>query len=86
MPIISRFFGIAIVLYWNDHAPPHFHAKYGGQEVVIEIKTGRIMKGSLSKRATSLVQQWRRGHVRQLIEDWDLARSGQPLKYIEPLE
>ena len=32
MPIVSRFFGIVIALYWNDHAPPHFHAKYGGNE------------------------------------------------------
>lgn len=50
MPIISRFFGIIIAIYWDDHAPPHFHAKYSGDEAVIDIKTGEILKGSLSRR------------------------------------
>lgn len=86
MPVISRFFGILIAIYWDDHAPPHFHAKYSGEEVVIEIKTGQVIKGSLSKKALSLVEEWRKSHVKELMADWELARQRKPLNYIEPLE
>ncbi|MBI1870651.1 MAG: DUF4160 domain-containing protein [Chlamydiae bacterium] len=86
MPIISRFFGILIAIYWNDHAPPHFHAKYGGEEAVIEIESGKIIKGSLSKRALGLVNAWRKIHVSELVDDWDRARKRSPLRCIPPLE
>lgn len=86
MPVVSRFFGIVIALYWNDHAPPHFHAKYGGEEVVIEIATGRILKGSLTRRALGLVQEWRETHMNELMQDWELARQRKPLLDISPLE
>ena len=86
MPIISRFLGILIALYWNDHTPPHFHAKYSGDEAVIDIKTGEILKGSLSKRVLGLVEEWRRLHVNELMQDWELARQRKPLQYISPLE
>ncbi len=49
MPILSRFFGIVIAMYWRDHAPPHFHAKYGEQEVVVDIDTGRVTGHSQSE-------------------------------------
>ena len=52
MPIISGIFGIAIYLYWRDHAPPHFHAKYQGQEVTIEIETGKV-EGHINPRGVS---------------------------------
>lgn len=42
MPVISRFFGIVIYIYWREHAPPHFHAKYQDQEITMEIETGRV--------------------------------------------
>ena len=86
MPVISRFFGIIIAIYWNDHNPPHFHAKYGGEEVVIEIQNGKVMEGNISKRALGLVEDWRRFHVEELTEDWDLARQRKPLHDIAPLE
>ena len=86
MPVISRFFGIIIALYWNDHAPAHFHAKYGSEEAVVDIRTGKIIKGILPRRALSLVQEWRRSHVSDLMQDWDLARQRKPLRYIKPLE
>ncbi len=86
MPIVSKFFGIVIAFYWNDHTPPHFHAKYGGEEAVIDIRTGEIIKGSLSRRVLSLVEEWRQLHVDELTQDWNLARERKPLHYIEPLE
>ena len=48
VPVISRFFGIVIYMYWKDHAPPHFHAKYGDDEIVVGIKTGYV-SGNISK-------------------------------------
>lgn len=85
MPILSRFFGIVIAMYWRDHAPPHFHAKYGEQEVVVEIATGKVT-GHMSKRALSLVREWFELHKGELVDDWELAEQNKPLKKIEPLE
>ena len=85
MPIISRFFGIAIFMLWREHAPPHFHAKYGDDEVVVEIETGAV-NGRMSRRALSLVQEWRELHKRELLENWKLVEQKKPLKRIEPLE
>lgn len=86
MPVISRFFGIVIAIYWDDHAPPHFHAKYSGEEAVVNIKTGEVVKGYLSKRALSLINEWRRLRVKELMLDWNLAKEHKPLRYISPLE
>ncbi len=58
MPEISRFLGIIIAMYYNDHAPPHFHAKYGEREMKVNVKTGEIIEGSLPTRATRLVLEW----------------------------
>jgi|TARA_B100002003_G_C13945361_1_gene458592 hypothetical protein len=85
MPILSRFFGIVIAMYWRDHAPPHFHAKYGEQEVIVEIVTGKVT-GHMSKRALSLVREWFELHKGELVDDWKLAEQNKPLKKIDPLE
>ena len=86
MPVVSRFFGIVIAFYWEDHPPPHFHAKYGGDEAMVDIHTGDVLRGSLSRRALSLVNEWRKMHVDELLDDWERARQRQPLSYISPLE
>ncbi|MBI4248478.1 MAG: DUF4160 domain-containing protein [Elusimicrobia bacterium] len=86
MPVISRFFGIIIAIYWRDHAPPHFHAKYGGQEAAVDIRNGKVLKGMLSKRARKLVEEWRGLRRNELMQDWELAGEGKPLHYISPLE
>ncbi len=59
MPVVSRFFGIAIAFYWQDHLPPHFHAMYSGDEAAIEIRTGKVIRGFLPRRAASLVEECR---------------------------
>ena len=86
MPEISRFLGIIIAMYYNDHAPPHFHAKYGEYEIRVNIETGEIMSGNFPKRAEKLVLEWRQLHVDELIQDWQRAEQRQPLERIEPLE
>jgi hypothetical protein len=86
VPEVSRFYGIIIALYYNDHAPPHFHAKYGGDEATIHIETGEVLDGHLSKRALRLVEEWRKLYEHELHEDWELARAKYPLNKISPLE
>jgi len=86
LPEISRFLGIIIAMYYNDHAPPHFHAKYGDFEAVISIETGEVVDGRLPPRVLGLVHEWREYHKAELSEDWNLARERKALKRIEPLE
>jgi hypothetical protein len=86
MPTISAFFGILIRMYFNDHAPPHFHAIYNEYEAVIEIESRRVLEGSIPRRALNLVLEWLDLHKDELIADWELCRTKQqPLK-IAPLE
>jgi len=86
MPRISQFYGIAVYMYYRDHAPPHFHAIYAEHEAEIEIATASILDGSLPQNARNLVTEWVLAHQRELQHDWDLARVGQPLEPIEPLD
>ncbi len=85
MPRISAFFGIIIWMYYNDHQPPHFHAEYGGEEVLILIGSGDVYEGRISRRALRLVQEWEELHRTDLFANWELARQQQPLTPIAPL-
>ena len=85
MPIISRFLGILIAMYWDDHSPPHFHAKYGEYEVTIDILTG-VVQGTFPKRALRHVLEWHELHQDELLEDWNLCQKREALKSIPPLE
>ena len=86
MPCISQFFGIVIYMYYNDHAPPHFHAKYGDDEALFEIETLRIYAGRLPRRAHNLVVEWADLRRAELLADWERARQSEPLANIKPLE
>ena len=65
MPTISKFLGIIISMYWDDHAPPHFHAKYGKYEMTVEIDTG-VVEGKFPKRALRHVLEWHELHQEEL--------------------
>lgn len=86
MPEISRFFGIVIKMFYNDHAPPHFHAEYGEEEALFNIHTLEILEGHLSKRAKMLVVEWALEHRDELIGNWNKARKPEELNKIEPLK
>lgn len=86
MPEISRFLGIVIAMYYNDHAPPHFHARYGESEIRVNIENSEIMSGKFPKRAQNLVLEWLELHREELKNDWLLAEKRKPLMKIEPLE
>lgn len=85
MPEISRFFGIIIRMFYDDHDPPHLHAEYSGKKAIFDFQ-GNVIKGNLGSRtATKLVREWIDLHISELEEDWQLARNSQEIKKIEPL-
>ncbi len=85
MPVISRFLGIVIAMYWDDHAPPHFHARYAEYEITINILTG-VVEGKFPKRALRHALEWHELHREELIGNWELCQKNEALKTIEPLE
>lgn len=85
MPGVSRFFGIVIYMYYNDHSPAHFHAVYGDAEAVYTIETLEIMREDLPRRAHAMVVEWAVIHRPELRENWQRARDMNTLKQIEPL-
>jgi hypothetical protein len=86
MPEISRFLGIIITMYYNDHPPPHFHVRYNQQKAIIEIDTLSILEGNLSSRVQKLVEEWAIQHKEELKNNWQLARLNRSLNPIKPLE
>jgi len=86
VPRISEFFGIVITMYYNDHTPPHFHARYAEHEAQLAISSGDVLSGALPPRATSLAQEWAALHRDALIANWEAARAGRPLDPIPGLE
>jgi hypothetical protein len=86
MPTISEFYGILILMYYNDHAPPHFHARYAEHEALIRIDPLGILHGHLPPKALSLVIEWAALHKQELMKDWKLAENLQKPEKIPPLE
>lgn len=86
MPAISIFFGIVIKMFYNDHKPPHFHAKYQGQKGAFDF-SGRLLAGNFtSKVALRLIKEWSSRHKHELMLNWRRIEAKKPLKLIEPLE
>ena len=85
MPEISRFFGIVIAMFFDDHNPPHFHARYGSYSITIKIEDFAILEGHLPPKALGLVIEWADIHKEELFKDWELAKEQKPLFPIEPL-
>ena len=85
MPEISRFFGIVIKMYWDDHNPPHFHAFYAGEQALVDINSLSLFAGGLSPRAFGLVMEWATLHQQELLADWHRAQDQGSLEKIEPL-
>jgi len=85
VPQISRFFGIVIAMYHDDHQPPHFHARYAGREIQVAIADGRI-NGDIAPRARALVLEWLSIHRKELETNWQMVSEGKEPTWIEPLE
>jgi len=86
MPEISRFFGLVIKMYFEDHNPPHFHAEYEDAQALIDIRDLSVFAGRLPPRALGLVVEWATLHREELLEDWRRAHGEEALLKIEPLE
>jgi len=86
MPEISRFFGIIIAMFFDDHNPPHFHARYENDNAVIKITDLTVLEGYLQPRALGLVMEWAAIHKDELLSDWELAKDKKPLFPVEPLK
>jgi len=85
VPTISRFLGIVITMNYNEHDPPHFHARYGGNKVSVRIADGFIL-GVLPTRAQAHVLEWWNMQRTELADNWQRAKQRLPLNAIEPLE
>ena len=86
MPEISRFYGIIIKMYFDDHLPPHFHAEYGEHEVLVNINTLAVISGKLPPRALGLVMEWTLLHQKELNLLWEKAKDLEALGKIASLE
>ncbi len=86
MPTISAFYGLLIQMFFQDHAPPHFHVKYGEYKALIDIRKLELIDGKLPRRALNLVLDWAELHQTALLDDWQLCQDMQNPKPIPPLE
>lgn len=86
MPTISRFSGITISMYFDDHQPPHFHARSGGFNAKIRTDTLELLVGDLPRRELRLVLAWAELHASELQDNWRRARAGETLLEVEPLQ
>ncbi len=86
MPTISRFLGITIRIYSEDHGVPHFHAYYGESEASLAIETLEILEGELPPRVRALVLEWASDRREALRENWQRAKEHSPLRALNPLQ
>jgi Domain of unknown function (DUF4160) len=85
MPTISRFYGISIAMYFDDHGYPHFHARHADGEAKIRIDELDVIDSTLGRRELRFVLAWAELHQDELAENWRRARAGATLMEIEPL-
>ncbi len=86
MPEVSRFFGIIISMYYEDHNPPHFHVMYGEYKATIKINDFALLEGSLPPKALALVVEWASINKAELMNNWNLALENKKILKIKPLE
>ena len=84
MPVLSRFYGIVIRMYFQqaEHNPPHIHALYGEDMAAVDIKTGEVLEGHLPPKALAMVREWVTIHQNDLLDMW----KTQEFKCLSPLE
>jgi hypothetical protein len=87
MPRICEFFGIVISMYYREaHDVPHFHARYGEFEAVIELDTLHVLAGHLPRRVLRLVREWAELNPLALEHNWIRARERLPMRPVRPLD
>jgi hypothetical protein len=86
MPEIRWFFRIVIAMFYKDHMPPHFHAKYAEQWAAFSIEDFKLTEGQLPRRAISMVLEWAFQHRDKLMVNWEKAQRREALEKINPLD
>ena len=86
MPVVSRFYGIVIKMYYDDHAKPHFHVEYGEKEAKFSLPQLKAFEGKVPNRVKSMVFEWAAQHLDELMDDWKRCHEGIVPKPIKPLE
>lgn len=86
MPTISIFRGIKVFINYSEHNPPHFHAKYGSEEVCVSIHDLDVITGSIPNKQLKMLLGWAAFHQEELLENWNLAAAGNEPFNIKPLE
>ena len=86
MPKISTFYGIIIFMYFDDHNPPHFHAEYNGNSVMIKINDLSVLQGSMPSRALGMIVEWAYQHRDELVTNWERMTKGEVFNKIDPLK
>ncbi len=82
MPTIAYFYGIAIQMFFNDHNPPHFHARYGRAKAIVRISDGELIAGELPPLAKRIVREWALARRAELEDNWRRARAHRQLERI----
>lgn len=82
MPTIAWFYGIAIQMFYDDHNPPHLHARYGRAKAVVRLSDGKVISGELPPLATKVVREWTLARRAELEENWKRAQTHQPLEKV----
>lgn len=84
MPVLSRFYGIVIRMYFQqaEHNPPHIHALYGEDMAAVDIQTGAVLEGHLPPKALAMVREWATIHKNDLLQMWET----QEFRSLSPLE
>ncbi len=77
MPIIARFYGILIKMYFKEHGIPHFHALYGEYNGVFELATLEMIEGDLPQRAVKMIKEWGTIYQKDLLEMWTIQKFKQ---------
>lgn len=85
MPEISLFYGIRVMMYYDDYNPPHFHAEYNGNKAIVEIDGIRVIKGALPSKQLKLILAWCVLHQDELMQNWELSKDGKLMNRINPL-
>lgn len=85
MPEISRFLGIVIKMFYDDHAPPHFHAYYQNFKATFNIRTGQMIDGKFPPKQSAFVTAWALLHEKELKENWKALTSGKEANKVNPL-
>jgi hypothetical protein len=85
MPQVSRFSGIVITMYFNDHDPPHFHVRYGEYRATVTLDPVQLQEGELPRRISGRVMEWGRAHRAELQKNWTQLATEGTFNLIPPL-